>query len=89
METRIRDLADMINEIAGNDRAVDLRPARDWDRSGTRFGSTEKSERLLGFKACYPRDRKACGGRSSGRKPIADLIARCIERHRYFLERVA
>ena len=30
---------------------MDLRPARDWDRSGKRFGSTEKSREKLGFTA--------------------------------------
>ena len=87
VETRIRDLADMINEIAGNDRAVDLRPARDWDRSGTRFGSTEKSERLLGFKA-----KLSIAGRLEADDRVdagQSLISShgCIERHRYFLER--
>ncbi len=30
---------------------LDLRPARNWDRSGKRFASTEKAERDLGFTA--------------------------------------
>jgi dTDP-D-glucose 4,6-dehydratase len=30
---------------------VDLRPARDWDRSGKRFGSTVKSSEQLNFLA--------------------------------------
>ena len=88
METRIRDLADMINEIAGNDRAVDLRPARDWDRSGTRFGSTLKSERLLGFKAEVS-IREGLSRTIAWTRANHDLIAGCIERHRYFLERAA
>ncbi|MDA0905655.1 MAG: nucleotide sugar epimerase, partial [Verrucomicrobia bacterium] len=29
----------------------DLKPARDWDRSGKRFGSTEKAKVKLGFEA--------------------------------------
>jgi nucleoside-diphosphate-sugar epimerase len=28
-----------------------MKPARDWDRSGRRFGSTEKSKREIGFEA--------------------------------------
>lgn len=51
VETTIGDLARMINEITGNKTPVDLRPARDWDRSGKRFGSTEKSKDKLGFSA--------------------------------------
>ena len=51
VETTIRDLAYMINELTGNSVPVDLRPARDWDRSGKRFGATEKARRKLGFEA--------------------------------------
>lgn len=50
-ETTILDLATLINEYTGNRTPLDLRPARDWDRSGKRFASTEKAERELGFKA--------------------------------------
>lgn len=50
-ETSILELATLINEFTGNKTPLDLRPARDWDRSGKRFASTEKSERDLGFKA--------------------------------------
>lgn len=51
VETSIRDLALAINELTGNKTPVDLKPARDWDRSGKRFGSTEKSRMALGFVA--------------------------------------
>jgi UDP-glucose 4-epimerase len=50
-ETSILELATLINEFTGNQTPLDLRPARDWDRSGKRFASTEKSERELGFTA--------------------------------------
>jgi UDP-glucose 4-epimerase len=50
-ETSILELATLINEFTGNKTPLDLRPARDWDRSGKRFASTEKSERDLDFKA--------------------------------------
>lgn len=50
-ETSILELATLINEFTGNKTPLDLRPARDWDRSGKRFASTEKSERELGFIA--------------------------------------
>jgi nucleoside-diphosphate-sugar epimerase len=51
VETTIRELAETINALTGNPTPVDLRPARDWDRSGRRFGSTEKSKRTIGFEA--------------------------------------
>lgn len=50
-ETTILELATLINEYTGNATALDLRPARDWDRSGKRFASTEKAERVLGFRS--------------------------------------
>lgn len=50
-ETSILDLATIINECTGNETPLDLRPARDWDRSGKRFASTEKAARELGFTA--------------------------------------
>jgi UDP-glucose 4-epimerase len=51
IETSILDLANLINTITGNKTPIDLRSARDWDRSGKRFGSTEKSRAKLGFEA--------------------------------------
>jgi nucleoside-diphosphate-sugar epimerase len=50
-ETAIAELAQMINEVTGNHTPSEMRPARDWDRSGKRFGCTRKSERELGFMA--------------------------------------
>lgn len=51
VETAIGDLAKMINAFTGNATPVDLRPARDWDRSGKRFGSIVKSREQLCFEA--------------------------------------
>jgi len=50
-ETTILELANLINEHTGNKIPVDMRPARNWDRSGKRFASTEKSREKLGFSA--------------------------------------
>lgn len=50
-ETSILDLATLINEFTGNQIPLDLRPSRDWDRSGKRFASTEKSKCELDFTA--------------------------------------
>jgi UDP-glucose 4-epimerase len=54
VETTIADLAHTINQLTGNPTTVDLKPARDWDRSGKRFGSTEKSRNQLQFEASVP-----------------------------------
>ena len=49
-ETSIRDLALQINALTGNPvPPIDV-PGRRWDRSGRRFGSPEKSRRVLGFE---------------------------------------
>ena len=50
-ETTVADLAEMINNITGNKTPVDIKPPRDWDRSGRRFGCTEKSRSQLDFHA--------------------------------------
>ena len=50
-ETSILELANLINQYTGNKTPLDLKPARDWDRSGKRFASTEKAKSILGFEA--------------------------------------
>jgi len=51
VETSILTLAESINELTGNRAGFNYLPRRTWDNSGKRFGSTEKSEKYLGFKA--------------------------------------
>lgn len=70
-ETTIRGLAETINRITGNNAPVELRPARDWDASGRRFGDPEKARSKLGFEA---------------QVSIADGIARTVEWTRANLE---
>lgn len=50
-ETSILELARLINSMTGNPAPVEIGPRRDWDHSGRRFGSTDKAEKALGFKA--------------------------------------
>lgn len=84
VETSIRELATKIVELTASTSRIELKPKRDWDHSGKRFGSTEKSERELGFRA----------GTSLGaglERTIAwtrdnlPLIESCIEKHRSHL----
>ena len=49
VETSIKDLADSVNRITGNATAMALAPAREWDRSGKRFGEISKAQREIGF----------------------------------------
>jgi nucleoside-diphosphate-sugar epimerase len=51
VETSVLELATLINGLTGNPAPLDFRPRREWDRSGKRFGSTEKAKRMLGFEA--------------------------------------
>lgn len=51
VETSIRELAERINELAGNATPIAMTRARDWDRSGQRFGDPTKAKDKLGFQA--------------------------------------
>ncbi len=80
VETSIRELAETVNEIAGNPTPIALAPARDWDHSGQRYGDTSKSERELGFHA-------EVGLRDGLERTVAwtrenlDWIEACMSRH--------
>lgn len=49
VETTIKKLAEVINELTKNPQPIEYKEARSWDRSGQRFGSTVKSEKELDF----------------------------------------
>ncbi len=49
-ETRVIDLANWINEIAGNEAGIVFRPRRDWDKVVKRRASIEKASKILGYK---------------------------------------
>lgn len=51
VETSIAELATLINRLTNNSSQIDFKAARSWDRSGKRFGSTDKAEQEIGFKA--------------------------------------
>jgi nucleoside-diphosphate-sugar epimerase len=50
-ETSVADLANLVNTLAGGRSAIEMTPARPWDRAGRRVGSTRKSREALGFEA--------------------------------------
>ena len=79
-ETSILELATLINEFTGNKTPLALRPARDWDRSGKRFASTDKSERELGFTARVD-VREGIRRTVEWTKANVDLIQRSIAIH--------
>ncbi len=50
-DTTISNWAQLIVKLSGSTSKVELLPKRTWDNSGKRFGSTDKSQNELGFKA--------------------------------------
>ena len=50
-ETTIKELAQAINRLTNNPTPILYTNPRPWDRSGKRFGSTEKAQNDLGFIA--------------------------------------
>ena len=49
-ETKIIDIANMINEIAGNHSGVEFVARRDWDKITRRRASIEKARKFLGYE---------------------------------------
>jgi nucleoside-diphosphate-sugar epimerase len=85
-ETTIFDLATIINELTLNKTPLQLNPARDWDRSGKRFGSTEKSKDQLGFSAEID-IRTGLAKTVDWTKLNRDVIRKSIAQHDYFINR--
>jgi nucleoside-diphosphate-sugar epimerase len=80
-ETSILELATIINEYTGNTTPLDLRPARDWDRSGKRFASTEKAARELGFTRAGRHSRRTAPHRRMDQgQPGTDQAQHCQAR---------
>jgi len=87
VETTILELAHLINKLTDNPTPVDIRPARDWDRSGKRFGSTEKSKRELGFEATVAM-QDGLEKTIAWTRANLGIIERCINQHAYFMAHV-
>jgi nucleoside-diphosphate-sugar epimerase len=87
-ETSILALATMINQATGNRAPLDLRPARDWDRSGKRFASNEKAARELDFRAQVPIE-EGISRTVDWTRTNRPLIERCIAQHAHLLARAA
>ncbi len=83
-EISIRTLAETINRLTGNPTPVDLKPARDWDRSGCRFGDPAKARELLGFEAEVTIEEGLAETVAWTRSNL-DVIRRCIAQHQPFM----
>ena len=88
IETSIKELADLINELTGNKTGAQLAEARPWDRSGRRFGTTSKSEKDLGFYVKMD-IREGLVKTIEWTKQNKSLIEECIAKHDYFMQKIA
>jgi nucleoside-diphosphate-sugar epimerase len=84
VETSILELANLIDELTGNPAAIELRPARDWDRSGKRYGDPTKARQQLGFEARTPL-REGLERTIAWTRANSATIERCIAQHRCFM----
>lgn len=84
VETSIGELAEAINELAGNPTPIDWQPGRDWDHSGKRFGSTNKSKSELGFEAKV-RIREGLSRTIEWTRRHISMIERCMEKHAVYI----
>lgn len=80
VETSVVDLARYVNELTGNVAGIETVPARAWDRSLTRVGSTEKAAAQLGFQAGVPLG-EGLARTVAWTSTNLDRIERCIRRH--------
>lgn len=80
VETSIKQLAERIIDLTGAVATVELGPVRRWDNSGRRFGSTEKADCEIGFRAETNLDE---GLRQTVNWTISnsELISECISKH--------
>ena len=80
-EFSIKEWAELICDYTGNKGGYELLPKRNWDTSGKRFGSTQKAEKELGFKA-------ECDYKIGLKKTVdwtkknIELIENCISKHK-------
>lgn len=79
-ETTVLELAETINEVTGNQTPIKLEPKRPWDHSGKRFGSTDKAEKELGFKARMD-FREGLEKTVAWTRENSDRIRRCMAKH--------
>jgi len=84
VETSILELANLVNELTGNDTPLDFQPARDWDRSGKRYGSPEKARKEIGFEAKVQL-REGLARAVEWTRANRATIERCIAQHRRFM----
>ena len=79
-ETAISDLAELVNELTENPVPIEYMPARDWDRSGKRYATTDKAREKLGFQ-CRVSLRDGLSDTVDWTRANIDFIDQCIAKH--------
>ena len=80
VETTILELAETVNELCDSAAGISLEPARDWDRSGKRYGDPQKAEHELGFRTTVDL-RDGLERTIAWTRANQELIDACIARH--------
>lgn len=80
VETSILELAQTIDQLTGNPTRMEMTPKRDWDRSGKRYGSTQKAEHALGF-ACVVGLEEGLRRTIEWTRANLAMIETCMARH--------
>lgn len=83
-EITIKELAEVINRLTNNKSQLKYLPGRDWDRSGRRFGSTEKSRQRLGFEAKMSLE-KGLKKTIDWTKDHLDFIEKTMHKHQHLV----
>lgn len=84
VETTIRELAERVNRLTGNQTPIAMTPARDWDRSGQRFADPSKARELLGFTAQVSHE-EGLRRTVEWTKANRETILRCMMQHVHFV----
>lgn len=84
VETTIRELAERVNAMTGNKAPIAMAPARDWDRSGQRFGDPSKARKELGFVADVAHE-EGLARTIAWTKDNLSTIRRCMQSHAHFV----
>jgi nucleoside-diphosphate-sugar epimerase len=86
-ETSIIDLANLINKFTRNSTPIDLKPAREWDNSGRRFGETTKAYVKLGFSVKVS-IREGIERTVNWTKQNKKIIQKSIEKHSFSMKEI-
>lgn len=85
IEISIKELAETINLLTENPAEIALKPARNWDNSGKRYGETTKAKKELGFVTQTPL-KEGLNHTINWTKTNHQLIERCINKHSIFMK---